>query len=267
MLNLLGIILSIKNKSMYKNRIYYWNSSKVADFIRGEKKPFALEWGAWDEYYADLKKRKPIRYWITEKFLKVLQDIVYYPYDIYNEVNGYIRNRYIDKSHMINTGLKAGGYHEIDTKILHGLFNELVDYVEKELAHLSLWDTTKKYKFKNGRCIEAAYDYFKWQNNIKEKDENGRRVLTIQAKDSRKIQKLYEWWKNKRPNRPDPYEISGWNQCFKNDDELFGSKVNTLLSKAQDKVIKKLYKIEESYDNEDTEMLIDLIKLRHSLWT
>lgn len=259
--------MSIKNKFMYKNRIYYWSCSKVADFIRGEKKPYALEWGAWDDYYADLKKRKPIRYWITEKLFKTLQDIIYYPYDIYNEIKFYIHNRWIDKTHYLKTGLKPGKYHENDERIIHGLFNELVDYVEKELAHLSLWDRTKKYKFKNGRCIEAAYDYFKWQNNIKEKDENGRKVLTSQAKDSRKIQKLYEWWKNKRPNRPDPYEISGWNQCFKNDNELFGSKVNTMLSKAEDKAIKKLDKIQQSYDDEDTEMLIELIKLRHSLWT
>lgn len=248
---------------MLKTRFHYWNCSKVADFIRGEKKPYALEWGAWDEYYADLKKRKPIRYWITEKFLKVLQDIIYYPYDIYNTVKGYIRNRYIDKTHMINTGLKVGGYHEIDTKILHGLFNELVDYVEKELAHLSLWDRRKKYKFKNGRCVEAAYDYFKWANKLKDKYPDGRRVSSEQAKTSRKIKKLYEWWKNKRPNRPDPYGISGWNKYFRNDDEIFGKD----RSKEQLKSINKLSKIEQSYDDEDTEMLIELIKLRHSLWT
>ena len=252
---------------MIKTRINYWSCGKLSDIIRGEKKPYALEWGAWDEYYADLKKRKPIRYWITEKMLKYLQNIVYYPYDLYNEIRFYIRNRWIDKTHYLKTGLKPGHYHEFDERILHGLFNELVDYVEIELAHLSRWDTTKKYKFKNGRCLEAVDDYFKWANNLKEKNSKGRKVLTPQAHDARKVQKLYEWWKNKRPNRPDPYEISGWNQCFKNDDELFGSKVNTLLSKEEDKAIKKLSKIEQSYDDEDTEMLIELIKLRHSLWT
>ena len=248
---------------MLKNRINYWTCSKFADFIRGEKKPFALEWGAWDDYYKDLKRRKPIRYWMTEVMLKHLQNILYYPYDLYNETKFYIRNRWIDKTHYLKTGLKPGHYHEFDERILHGLFNELVDYVEMELAHLSLWDQTKKYEFKNGRSIEAAYDYFKWQNNLKEKNEQGRKVLASQAHDSRKIQKLYEWWKNKRPYRPDPYVISGWNKSFKNDDNIFGKHRSTEHTKS----IKKLSKIEESYDDEDTEMLIELIKLRHSLWT
>ena len=32
---------------MIKNRFNYWTCSKFADFVRGEKKPFALEWGEW----------------------------------------------------------------------------------------------------------------------------------------------------------------------------------------------------------------------------
>jgi hypothetical protein len=250
---------------MLRNRINYWTCSKFADFIRGEKKPFALEWGAWDDYYSDLKKRKPIRYWIAEKLLRHLQNIIYYPYDLYNEIKFYIHNRWIDKTHYLKTGLRPGGYHEFDERILHGLFNELVDHVEIELAHLSRWDTTKKYKFKNGRCLEAVDDYFKWANNLKEKNDKGRKVLTPQAHDARRVQKLYEWWKNKRPNRPDPYEVSGWNKVCKVDDKsLFDS--NIPISK-QKKSLTKLHKIEQSYDDEDTEMLTELIKLRHNLWT
>jgi hypothetical protein len=248
---------------MLKNRINYWTCSKFADFIRGEKKPFALEWGAWDDYYKDLKRRKPIRYWMTEVMLKHLQNILYYPYDIYNETKFYIHNRWRDKTHYLKTGLRPGGYHEFDERILHGLFNELVDYVEIELAHLSRWDITKKYKFKNGRCLEAVDDYFKWANNLKQKNDKGQKVLTPQAHDARKVQKLYEWWKNKRPNRPDPYVISGWNKSFKNDDNIFGKQRSTEHTKS----IKKLSKIEQSYNDEDTKMLIELIKLRHSLWT
>jgi hypothetical protein len=248
---------------MLRTRINYWSCSKVADFIRGEKKPFALEWCAWDGYYKDLKRRKPIRYWVTEVMLKHLQNILYYPYDLYNETKFYIRNRWIDKTHYLKTGLKPGHYHEFDERILHGLFNELVDYVEMELAHLSLWDQTKKYEFKNGRSIEAAYDYFKWQNNLKEKNEQGRKVLASQAHDSRKIQKLYEWWKNKRPYRPDPYEASGYNSLLK-DDDIWKTDSS---SRQRKKIINKSMQIEKQYDDEDTEMLIEFIKLRHSLWT
>ena len=255
---------------MLRNRIHYWTCSKAADFIRGEKKPFALEWGAWDDYYTDLKKRKPIRYWITEKMLKHLQNIVYYPYDLYNETKFYIRNRWIDKTHYLKTGLKPGGYHEFDERILHGLFNELVYYVEMELAHLSLWDTTKKYNFKKGRCVEAAYDYFKWENNLRYDENSGMLPedeqygqLTDQAIKSRKIQELYEWWTIIRPNRPDPYLVSRFSKAFVDEDGIFIRP----LSEEQKQAIKNNHDIQQSYDNEDTEMLIEFIKLRHSLWT
>ena len=255
---------------MLRNRIHYWTCSKIADFIRGEKKPYALEWGKWREYYADLKKRKPIRYWITEELLSTLQNIVYYPYDVYSNTKGYIRNRWIDKTHYLKTGLKPGGYYEFDERVLYGLFNELVDYVEMELAHLSKWDTTKHFTFKNGRSIEAAYDYFEWANNstygedfgiLPDHEDYGK--LTDQAIKSRKIQELYEWWTITRPNRPDPYVVSRFSKAFADEDGVFSRP----LSDQQKNAIKHNHDIQESYDNEDTEMLIELVKIRNCLWT
>jgi hypothetical protein len=240
---------------MIRNRFSYWSSSKFADFILGEKKPLVLEWGEWDKYYDDLKKRKPWRYWITEHLLKSLQNTVYYPYDIYNEIRHYIRNRWIDKTHYLKTGLKPGRYHEMDSRILHGLFNELVDFVEIDLAHLSLWDQTKKYTFKNGRSIEAAYAYFDWITNLKHDADSGclpndpdYGTLTEQAKAYTKIKEIYEWWKNERLNRVDPFDIftkeTHGNQYFKLIDDR-----------------------EKLYEQEDTDKLIELIKVRGSLWT
>ena len=40
-----------------KTRINYWSCSKFADFIRGEKKPYALEWGKWDEWNKEQRKK------------------------------------------------------------------------------------------------------------------------------------------------------------------------------------------------------------------
>ena len=216
-----------------KFRKYYWSSSKLANWIRGEDKPYALEWHKWEEWHKEQKQKRPIRYWLSDTFLKKLQDIVYFPIDIYYTVEIYIRNRYISKKHYLHTGLKPGEYYDLDYRILHALFNELVCFVEKELSHLN---RSNSYKFENGRSIEAAYDYFKWANNLKHEGE-----LTEQAKASRKIQKLYEWWKYERPNRT----------------ELFSNKTND----------KFKYDLDLEYENEDTEMLIELIKIRSHLWT
>lgn len=254
---------------MLKQRIHYWTCSKFADWIRGEKKPMALEWGAWDDYYADLKKRKPIRYWITEEFLKTLQNIVYFPYDVYHTVDCYVSNRWIDKTHMIDTGFKPGGYYEIDQKILHGLFKELVDFVEKDLAHMGSYSSKNKYKFKNGRCIVAAYEYFDWANKLKDIHPNGKRTVSEQAKAARKIKKLYEWWTKTRPARIDPYLSSGWSEvCKVNDKTLFDDKNKSPAQIRKQKLaLDKLSKLEAKYDNEDTNMLIELIKIRHHLWS
>jgi len=238
-----------------KFRIHYWSCSKFANWIRGEDKPYALEWGKWDKWKEKQKKERPIRYWLSDTFLNKLQDIIYFPIDLYRTIKIYVRNCYIDKSHYLNTGLKPGEYYDFDYRILHGLFNELVDFVEIELSHLSRWNADKKYVFKNGRCIEAAYDYFKWANNLKCEG-----VLTDQAKASRKIQKLYEWWKNERPNRTDPFS-----------DNEFSYDINEILDhkkiKQKQKQIKKAHDLELAQENEDTKMLIELIKIRSHLWT
>jgi hypothetical protein len=233
--------------------------------VLGEEKPLALEWEAWDDYYIDLKKRKPIRYWVVEKFLKTLQDIIYFPYDLYKTIKVYSYNRWIDKTHYLKTGLKPGHYYDLDYRLIHGLFNELVDFVEIELAYNMDWKDKTKYKFENGRCIIAAYDYFKWANNLKAKTKDGKRVLSEQAKSSRKIQKLYEWWTKIRPARVDPCVMSGYNNIVKDSDDIFkiSTKYNTKLKTA----LIKLEKIEKKYDDEDTAMLIELIKIRSHLWT
>jgi len=240
---------------LIKSRIHYWNCSKFANWIRGENKPYALEWGQWGEWKNQQKQKRPFRYWLSDTFLKRLQDIVYFPVDIYRTIKVYVRNRFIDKLQYLHTGLKPGEYYDLDYRILHGLFNELVDFVELELSASMKWDSGKKYKFVKGRCKEAQDDYFNWANHLK---YQGR--LTEQAKASRKIQKLYEWWKNERPNRADPFSSSEFSSHI---DETIDHKN----IKQKQKQIKKAYDLELAQDNEDTKMLIELIKVRNHLWT
>jgi hypothetical protein len=187
---------------MIRQRFYHWTCSKFADLIRGEKKPPALGFDEWDKWHESVKKKRPFRYWIAETLLKKIQDIVYFPYDIYHAVKTYIRNRYFDKLHYLHTGLKPGEYYDLDHRILHGLFNELVIYVETECA----WTYGKPeqvkhlYKFKNGSCKQAGLDYLNW--GIKDKHKG---KLTNFAKSCKEIKRLYLWWTEKRPQRKNPY--------------------------------------------------------------
>lgn len=226
---------------MIKFRNKYWACTKLADMIRGEKKPFALSFEGWDAWKEKQKKERPWRYWMSDTLLRKLQDMLYYPSDLVYSIRCYLRNRFITQTHHLKSDLKKGEWYDLDTRILHCLFYELVEFVEVELSHLSKWDRNKKYKFKNGRCIEAAYDYFAWANNLTEE------YSERQREDSIKIKNLYEWWTKERPNRIDP--------------------LMTITKESHGKTYYKLIDdIEQDYAKEDTEKLIELIKIRNSLW-
>ena len=90
---------------------------------------------------------------------------------------------------------------------------------------------------------------------------------------------LYKWWKYERPNRPDPYEVSGWNKyCDENFKEADGRGYkplwdNLIKNKDEDEnentrnILNICRKVEKEQDEEDTAMLIRLVKIRKSLWT
>lgn len=251
---------------MLRSRINHWTCTKFADFIRGSEKPFALEWKEWDTWHKNAKESHPFRYWLAESGLKYIQNFVMFPFDLYYTVKVYIRNRWIDKTHIVRTGLKPGEYYEFDYKILHGLFYELVDMVESEMAHLVKYtsENKNKFKFKHGRCEEAGLEYLDWASSLvydenycrskKDKDYN---QPTPQALAARKIKELYLWWKYTRPNRTHPHSL------LKDDsDDPFSH-----TTKDKKKIYKQIQKLEESYDKEDTDKLIQLIKIRKDLWT
>lgn len=237
-----------------RTRIHYWSCSKFANYIRGTPKPLGLTFDEWDMWNEKAKKNHPVRYWVAEEFLDTFQDILNFPLDIIHSIKVYIRNRFLDQTHVLKTGLKPGQYYDFDTRILYGLFNELVDLVEIEYAHLSMWDKKQKYKFKNGRCVDAGLDYLKWASNIKYSKkmglDKGNKLVseyTNQAKAARKTLELYNWWKN-RQNRANPYDLFSKETHGKN-------------------YYIKIDKLEKDYYKEDNKMLIELIKIRENLWT
>jgi len=249
---------------MNKFRITHWSCSRFADIIRGEKKPMMLSLEDWEKWRKEQQKTRPFRYWFSDKVLPKIQDVVYYPYDMVSSIKNYYKNRFVTKTHYLKTGLPPGQWYDFDIRILHALFNELVEFVEIELAHLSKWDSNKKYKFKNGRCIRAAYDYFEYIQNdfdqIKNKLANdygkyspnkyANELYHAQKRldEAQTVKKLYEWWTIKRPKRQNPY--------YSISKKTHGPKYYEL--------IEEIY---QDYNNEDTNMLIELIKIRQSLWS
>lgn len=214
-----------------RSRIHHWSCSKLADKIRGVKKPFALEWDAWEEWHKEVKQKNPVRYWIAEELLDFLQDIVNLPMDIYHTIDIYVSNRYFSKLHYLPTGLKPGQYYDLDTRLLYGIFGAFVQFVEKE----------------------ATVEHLEWASNL---NYDGK--PSCQAINATKALELYHWWKN-REHRPDPMDESGWREYC--DDKSFGLE---LTDEGKEK-LDKLNELEEKYLKEDEDMMIELIKIRGSL--
>jgi hypothetical protein len=172
------------------------------------------------------------------------------------------------------------------------LFNELVNFIEVEKAWMNvIWDEEKRDKYsppwwrtgwlrwRTWRCPEAGLDYLNWEMSLKhnedyvDKNDPNYNKPTSQALAAKEQYELYKWWTEVYPNRPDPHEASGWSEYCRISREENGGKLSFSKSKNKktkalgDKALKQLHKIEAAYEKENDQMLMRLIKIRHSLWT
>lgn len=277
-------------------RSHYWTCSKFADWLRGTTKlkmGTSEEWADWEDR---AKRDYPVRWWLAEEGLDILQKIVYWPTDKLYSIKYYINNRWITRTHALTAhprDIKPGTWQDVGYRFLPCLFNELVDYVEVELAwwHLAWskkeerakynmpWWAVGWWRIRTWRCPQAGLDNLEWQRNLRWKEDevgpDGKNLgqLTHQAKAAQEILELYTWWTEVYPNRPDPHDASGWSEYCKRMREekgnrwLGGESTNKETKALGKKALKLTQKIEQQYEKEDTEMLIRLIKIRKSLWT
>jgi hypothetical protein len=273
----------------------YWSCSKFAKWLSGTPKPEYGTAGEWRKWHKTAKTTHPIRYWLAEVGLHKLQDFVYWPYNMFHSFRYYINNRWVVKSNALTAhpnDIKPGNWQDVGYRFLPCLFNELVNFVEVEQAwHNVMWDKEKRdqycvpwwrtnfLRWRTWRCPEAGVDYLDWASKLTneewcDKNDPEYGQPTPQALAAMEIKELYTWWKEVYPNRPDPYEVSGWSElCDKHREDgdilsIFDTENETPASKLERNVShKKLQDIEAQYEQEEDEMLIRLIKIRRSLWT
>jgi hypothetical protein len=274
---------------------HYWSCSKFADWLRGSVSPkfFTLGDTSWEDA---AKAAHPIRYWLAEEGLSYLQDFITWPVRKLYDAKYYINNRWVTKTHALTAhhrDIRPGSWSDVGNRFLPCLFNELVDFVEIELAwwHIAWAETEEKKKYnapfwasgwfrwRTWRCPQAGLDNLEWQRNLRWKEDEvgkdfkGLGELTPQAVKAQEILDLYTWWTTTYRNRPDPYEASGWMaaceaQRLANGGKLsFNTSKDPVLRKQSDKAHNLLQKIEAAYEKEDEQMMIRLIKIRHGLWT
>jgi hypothetical protein len=271
----------------------YWSCSKFADWLRGTPKPTAETSRGWRVWTDLAKKTHPVRYWIAEEGLDLIQNTIYWPTDQLYSIKYYINNRWVTRTHALTAhprDIKPGSWQDVGYRFLPCLFNELQDFVEVELAwwHIA-WDQEARKKFRppfyawgwwrwrTWRCPEAGVDNLHWQMSLTNKewcspDHPDYDKPTPQAERAKEVLELYRWWTEVYRNRPDPHDASGWTALcearrsngrdfFDLDDEAEAE------HQQRHAALDKCHALELQYEEEDTAMMIRLIKIRGSLWT
>lgn len=275
-------------------RNHYWTCSKFADWLRGTAKPTAETSSGWARWHRQAQALHPIRYWLADEGLEYLQKVFYWPTDQLYALKYYINNRFVTRTHALTAhprDIKPGTWCDVGNRFLPCLFNELVDFVEIELAWWNIaWSGSEErrkyqapfwatgwFRWRSWRSPESGIDNLKWQmsltNDWLDDEHPDRHKPSQQAEKAKEILELYTWWKEVYPKRPDPYEVSGWSEYCEqkrekgslffdeDDDNLNVEKVDT------QPMLDKIRELEAQYEKEDTDMMIRLIEIRQSLWT
>lgn len=271
----------------------YFGSSKPVKWLRtklGIEKPHALGWGEWEEWEEKLRAERPYAFFFTEALPDALADAANWLTYPFEDTRNHIRNRFGSQTHVMRTGLKPGQWYEFDTRLLHSAFNELKNFVEIEQAwmHVAFDDAERKKHatpwwrrwriWREWRCPEAGLAYLAWAKTLtlddfKTADDPTLGEPSPQALAARETEELYRWWCEVRPNRPDPWEASNLDEVYRKYAEKYGRRFPLGITlegteKQEYRAASDLQSdIEEEYHNEDTEMLVRLVKLRRALWT
>lgn len=214
-------------------------------------KPRAATISEWRQWKREAKKKK-VCYYLCETlprkyrvFMMRVDDFKYwFKY----------RLQKAHKYHLIDTKLKPD-YYENSTRILHGMFSLLEDYVEIELA--SLW----QYAHPDSEMGRAAGEkYLKYMILSADPDH---------AETMREFYDLYRWWKDEYPTRPEPDQeyMDRFAAEFSNDEfDLFRERTDEEHKELAD-IFAREDVIRKRYRDEEDQQLTRLIKIRHAMWS
>lgn len=258
---------------------------KYKDYIRKKfniEKPKAATWDGWNEWHDKTKNKNPRGYFWLETFPNFFEDNWTYVIRQFGDMKRWVRYRTFDRYHIIDTGLEPG-FREFDERCLHGCFSMLVDYVEKDLAWRSAlfseedyskypWWGRGLFRVKVSRQPEIGVKHLRWESGLDNPNLSPTSRSDYQAERAREILDLYHWWKFVRPLRKDPMDLGGWSAICsehkQNDKSILSNKNKSNTDRQREReALDKTHAIEQAFEDEDTDQLIRLIKIRQGLWT
>jgi hypothetical protein len=275
----------------------YWSCSKFADWIRGTDKGGAKTDQEWKLWHEQSSGSRPIRHWIAEEALDCIQNILMWPLDRLYDIKYYINNRWVTGTHALTAhsrDIPRGQWRDLGERFLPCMFNQLVDFVEVELAwkHVACdkeartkykvpWYGLGWFRWRIWRSAQAGIDYLNWEIDLVQDktwglgpDDDNYGEPTPQAQAALEILTLYRWWTEIYSQRQDPHDESGWSAACRMGRKNGGNFMDIMFNntdpeyiKARDQAFKLLQEIETKREQEDTDMLVRLIKVRGKLWT
>jgi hypothetical protein len=269
------------------SNFFVWLQKKM-----GITKPMYMEFGGWAKWHTENKNKNKLAYWMTETLPSKIDWVFDLLIDPINEGKYYLVNRFVIKTHTLPTNLKKGAYWDSGTKMLHGCFDTLVDFIEVECAnHHMMWSSTDQEKYKYPRRMkywltdwytwrspESGVAYLYWNMSLDDPMVELENRHPPQAESARITFKLYYWWKYERPIRNEPYTDSKLDEFY----ALMESKYdggNWLFSRGKDEQMnaeekaeyQRLVGLQDQLEKDnlatDEEMLTLLISHRLHLWT
>lgn len=207
--------------------------------------------------------------YVRNKFLYVLGRKI-------KKIAYWIELRTIHRNHVVKTGLPPSFLLPSEL-ILHANFSILKKHVEKEIGHYARvmsadYKKTETWKEKyipyyNPGYREDAIRHLEWASTLDDPNLPPMDQSPDQAATARETLALYLWWVDIRPARsvpePPPYDDQGL-ESFAPFDPNFNHNAEDF--KEYERVLAENFATEAKWVDEDTEMLIRLIKIRESLW-
>ena len=228
------------------------------------------EWNNW----ATKAQNNKIRWFLTETLPDYLSFRFLWPYE---RIGRKLKNKYVRKYNLIHIhSLKATEYYGVGDRLLHGMFQLLVDLVELEKAQRQIvWgdeNVTGHITRGKDRNPEMGLKYLDWEIAL------GKKGGVNQSENAKQIKELYIWWTVTRINRIELIDIKGTmgistNEYYRNmrleNKKNIATIFNEMVRDKDEELYKSVNKayddVEEKYEKEDERMLLQLVKLRKNL--
>jgi hypothetical protein len=101
--------------------------------------PGAATWDEWQDW-EDKARKNNVRWFLADTLPFWCWKTFINPF---TRLESWIRYRAFDRYHIIKTTLKPG-YYDMDTRLIHAMFDMLVDFVEVEKARMNVVFTKQK---------------------------------------------------------------------------------------------------------------------------